>query len=128
PRGSCPVPPPLRDSADRPSGLSWAGIREAALSEERSTARARSHVDHAEDRTTMSPNNRSELQDRPASDGWAVTSLLALLVVAFAAEYVFPRSEQRSASFSSPDPRSVPEEAGDEGGRGRLATTPSEIP
>jgi membrane protein len=76
----------------------------------------------------MSPNNRSELRDRPASDGWAVTSLLALLVVAFAAEYVFPRSEQRSASFSSPDPRSVPEEAGDEGGRGRLATTPSEIP
>ena len=74
----------------------------------------------------MSPNNRSELEDRPASQGGAVTSLLALLVVAFAA--LFLRSEQRPASFLSPGPRSAPEQSRDEGGRGRLATTPSEIP
>ena len=74
----------------------------------------------------MSPNNRSELEDRPASQGGAVTSLLALLVVAFAA--LFLRSEQRPASFLSPGLRSAPEQSRDEGGRGRLATAPSEIP
>src|SRR5262249_6654480 len=77
-------------------------------------------------RPTMSPNNRSELEDRNASQCWAVTSLLALLVVAFAA--LFLRSEQRPAPFLSPGPRSAPEQSRDEGGRGRLATAPSEIP
>jgi membrane protein len=74
----------------------------------------------------MSPNKGSELETAPASDGWAMDSLFALLVVAVAAGYLFRRSERQppSSSFS---PRSAHREPVEEGGRGRLATAPSEI-
>ena len=76
----------------------------------------------------MSPSKRSELRARPASDGWGVASLLALLIVAVAAEYLFPQSERRLTSSPSFGSRSAQERRGDEDGCGRLATTPSEIP
>jgi membrane protein len=86
----------------------------------------------------MSPNKSPELETRPASDGWAVASLVALLVVAISAEYLFRRSERQpkqpkfsSSSFSSScswsGRRDAQHESIDEGGRGRLATTPSEL-
>jgi membrane protein len=85
----------------------------------------------------MSPNEGPELETRPASDGWAVASLVALLVVAVSAEYLFRRSERQpkrpkfsSSSFSSScssGQHGAQHEPIDEGGRGRLATTPSEL-
>jgi membrane protein len=74
----------------------------------------------------MSPKKGPELETRPASDGWAMDSLFALLVVAVAAGYLFRRSERQppSSSFS---PRGAHREPVEEGGRGRLATAPSEI-
>jgi membrane protein len=57
-----------------------------------------------------------------------VASLLALLAVAFAAEYLFPPKDRRSVSSSSFFSRTSQRGSGDEGDRGRLAATPSEIP
>jgi membrane protein len=59
---------------------------------------------------------------KPPSDGWALASLVALLGVALATEYLFPMKDERSASSShSSGMRALD-------GRGRQATTPSEIP
>ncbi len=63
---------------------------------------------------------------QPPSTGWAFASLLALLGVALASEYLFPSSENRSAD-SQPSSRSA-ERAAERARRGRRATTPSEIP
>jgi membrane protein len=57
-----------------------------------------------------------------------VASLLALLAVAFAAEYLFPPKERRSAASSSFGLRGTQRGSSDEVDRGRLAATPSEIP
>jgi membrane protein len=63
---------------------------------------------------------------QPSSPGWALASLLALLGVALASEYLFPSSDDRSAT-SAPAHRSAGR-AAEARGRGRRATTPSEIP
>jgi membrane protein len=63
---------------------------------------------------------------QPSSFGWAFASLLALLGVALASEYLFSSGEDRPAESPSL-PRSV-ERSVDGAGRGRRATTPSEIP
>ena len=62
---------------------------------------------------------------QPPSTGWAFASLLALLGVALASEYLFPSGEDRSAEPPSPH---RPGRASEADGRGRRATTPSEIP
>src|ERR1700739_2689520 len=67
--------------------------------------------------------------DRQLSGGWAVASLLALLGVALASEYLFPtggdeRRSSRPLSSNSDDLKG----ATGGGDRGRGATTPSEIP
>jgi membrane protein len=76
----------------------------------------------------MPRNKDSEFGTRRTSDGWPVASLLALVAVAFAAEYLFPPNERRSASPFSSGSRSAWQAFGDEDDRGRLAATPSEIP
>jgi membrane protein len=63
---------------------------------------------------------------QPSSPRWALASLLALLGVALASEYLFPSSDDRSAT-SAPAHRSAGR-AAEARGRGRRATTPSEIP
>lgn len=65
-------------------------------------------------------------RSQPFSPGWALASLLALLGVALASEYLFPSSDDRSAA-SAPADRSAGR-AAEAGGHGRRATTPSEIP
>jgi membrane protein len=61
---------------------------------------------------------------RPPSNGWALASLLTLLGIALATEHLFPTKDDRSAGSSySGGVRAV-----DVDGRGRQATTPSEIP
>jgi membrane protein len=67
--------------------------------------------------------------DRPPSGGWAVASLLALLGVALASEYLFPTGgdERRSTPSLSSNNDDLKGATGG-GDRGRSATTPSEIP
>jgi len=60
------------------------------------------------------------------SNGWVLASVLALLGVALAAEFLFRGSEERSAD-PNPSARSAGQSV-DAEGRGRWATTPSEIP
>ena len=64
------------------------------------------------------------------SRGWAVASLLALLGVAFASEYLFPRAEESSSEPLPARSRSVRSEKveADDDDHGRHAATPSEIP
>jgi membrane protein len=64
------------------------------------------------------------------SSRWAVASLLALLGVAFASEYLFPRGEQSSSEPLPARSRSIRSEnvEADDGDHGRHASTPSEIP
>jgi membrane protein len=67
----------------------------------------------------------------PSMNGWAIASLVALLGVALASDYLFPRKVE-------PSERAQPPRSGGEGSetaetteerdRGRSATTPSEIP
>ena len=62
------------------------------------------------------------------SSGWAIASLLALLGVAFASEYLFPGERDRSAAPPSLRSGSDDAAAPEKGDRGRGAATPSEIP
>jgi membrane protein len=69
----------------------------------------------------------SDTSQQP-SNGRAIASLLALLGVAFASEYLFPTRDAHSREApAAPSPRGS-EEAADVEGRGRDATSPSEIP
>jgi membrane protein len=72
----------------------------------------------------VSRRAKSEVS-RPESAGWAFASLLALLGVALASEYLFPSSQERPSD--SPAPRS-PGRTASADGRGRRANAPSEIP
>jgi membrane protein len=60
---------------------------------------------------------------RPHSDGWSLISLVVLLLAALATEYVFLSNERSGTARSGGSERTA-----DEGSRGRLATTPLEIP
>ncbi|MDI4237271.1 MULTISPECIES: YihY/virulence factor BrkB family protein [unclassified Bradyrhizobium] len=62
----------------------------------------------------------------PPSGAWTVASLVALLGVALASEYLFPATKERSAD--TPTGRSVQGEPLGNDDRGRRATRPSEIP
>ena len=67
---------------------------------------------------------------QPSSSGWVVASLLALLGVALATEYLFPSSRENSQDTSA-DTQPIscsPGQAAEADGRGRQATTPSDIP
>ncbi|MFL5239613.1 MAG: hypothetical protein ACJ8EL_18855, partial [Rhizomicrobium sp.] len=68
------------------------------------------------------PETRSGLyaDGRPAADRWAVLSALVLLAIAFATEYLSPNEEQHISATST--------ETASDNGRGRSATSPSEIP
>lgn len=76
------------------------------------------------DEAMVSRRLQSETPQRP-SIGWALASLLALLGVALASEYLFPSSADGSAKSPSVG---RPERAAEANGRGRRAKTPSEIP
>ena len=76
----------------------------------------------------MPRNKESGLEARPASDGWPVASLLALVALAFAADYLLPPHERRSAPPAAFGLRSARQVSGSENDRGRLAATPSDIP
>jgi membrane protein len=71
--------------------------------------------------------------DSPSSNGWAIASVVALLALALASKYLFPRELERSESpqpFHSDDkrPQHPHSETGETDDRGRGATTPSAIP
>jgi membrane protein len=60
------------------------------------------------------------------SSGWAVASLVALLGVAMASEYLFPRIPDETRETRTAGAIATQDHEGDE--RGRQASTPSEIP
>jgi membrane protein len=62
------------------------------------------------------------------TDGPGIASLVALLGVALALEYVFPASKERSQPLPTARSRTTTKEAVEKGDRGRQAATPSEIP
>jgi Virulence factor BrkB len=72
---------------------------------------------------SMLRSKRAET-DASRSDGRALFPVVALLAAAAAIEYLFPGGSQRLGMSSSAGSRA----ATDDDGRGRLATTPSEIP
>ena len=67
---------------------------------------------------------RAETEAAHTDDG-ALLPVVALLAAAAANEYLLPGGGERSRVSSSVGPRAITD---DDGGRGRLATTPSEIP
>ena len=69
----------------------------------------------------------SDAASRP-SDGWAIASFLALLGVALASEYLFPRNREPLTSSRPFWSGSEEAQVAEEGDRGRGAATPSEIP
>ena len=66
------------------------------------------------------------LEPQSPSNGWAFASVLALLGIALASEYLIPRDEKRSPE-PPPSPHTTEQTVNAEG-RGRRATAPSEIP
>jgi membrane protein len=66
--------------------------------------------------------------DHPPSGGWAVASLLALLGVALASEYLLPGGDDRRGPLPLSSNRDDLKGATGGTDRGRTATTPSEIP
>jgi membrane protein len=76
------------------------------------------------------PDTNAENQP---SGGWTIASLLALLGVALAAEYLLPRTTERAENTKPSRAEHEHEDSEDAtaargGDRGRSATTPSEIP
>ena len=73
-------------------------------------------------------SRRANREVSPSTDGWAIGSLVALLGIALALEYLLPASDERSADLPAVRSRNPESEAVERGDRGRRATTPSEIP
>ena len=71
-------------------------------------------------------SRRVHPEPRSPSNGWAFASVLALLGIALASEYLIPRNENRSPE-PPPSPHTTEQTVNAEG-RGRRATAPSEIP
>jgi membrane protein len=72
-------------------------------------------------------NRRANSDVSEPSSRWAVASLLALLGVALASEYLFPRPEESSDESRLARSGLVRKEAVNARGRGRQTATPSEI-
>jgi membrane protein len=72
--------------------------------------------------------SRADPDAASPSNGWAIASVVALLGIAFASEYLFPGERQRSGA--PPSLRSGSDDAAgpEQGDRGRGAAKPSEIP
>ncbi len=64
----------------------------------------------------------------PPSDGWTIAWLVILLGIVLASKYLFPRSGEPPDTSPPIRSRIAESEAADGGGRGRRATSPSEVP
>jgi membrane protein len=73
-------------------------------------------------------SRRAISDDSEASSRWAVASLLGLLSIALASEYLFPRTAEDSGEMRPARSSLVPKEAVDADAHGRAAASPSEIP
>jgi len=97
--------------------------------QERSPAQIGCAVATAGHRRDMASANLHPRDSRPSSNGWPLVSLLVLLGIAVASEYLLPSTEARRADMPSPQRSPGADDAGiDTNARGRKATTPSEIP
>ena len=137
PRRDCrrPIPKGAESMAARIDGdLSLGTLTTLTLGlahpKERSSSPATSYFerDSEDDDKPMVSTRVNPDTPEPRSSGWAIASLLALLGVAFASQYLFPTSQERLEVAPTIRPGSNHDEAVDLESRGRQATTPSEIP
>jgi membrane protein len=62
------------------------------------------------------------------ADGWTIVSMVALVGIALASQYLFPVSKERAGAPLVADAQSTGSESTETEDHGRSATTPSEIP
>jgi membrane protein len=73
-------------------------------------------------------NRRTNSDLIEPSNGWAMASLVALLGVAIASEYLFPRTPDDAGETRTAGARAVATQGQEGDDRGRQASSPSEIP
>ena len=76
----------------------------------------------------MVTRRESATSEMPRADGCTIVSLVALVGIALASEYLLPVSNERAGAPLMANAQSVPSELTEKGDRGREATADSDIP